>query len=216
MNDQQLERLLRMSAEVDDLERPVVPAPMAVVRRGPTWRRLALFVTPVAAAAGLVLAVVVMTRPTAPTHVRVAERAPERPAPEAAVEAPVVERVASVSDEESVIFAILRGPDGECTCLRVKEHEWGSGRTLGDIGRAELLRVAFRDPCSSIPQPAVIVAVSGPRGSIPNSRKDAEALAARMSGAPLAGRDISSLAYAALPNLPAGTTVVAESVSFRP
>ena len=195
MNDRQLEALVRMALEAERLEASAPPASAVAAGR---WR-LAWLGAGLAAAAAVAIAFIVVF-PRAPSPIAIVPV--DRPA------------VAGAIPEQSVVFAIFREADGECSCIQTHEPEWEGGRRLADVGRSELLDVVFRDPCTTALQHVLVVAVSGKAGTVPATSADAERLAAALPEEPLADADLSSLAYDAMPDLPPGSTVVARSVSF--
>jgi len=130
---------------------------------------------------------------------------------------PVIKDV-KVDSEKCVVMTMYREADGRCTCLQMEQAEWDGGKKLAEVERSELYNVAFRSPCSTSAPQALIVAVAGKAENLPRDRQQAEILAQQVSTAAAAvGRhaDVSALAYAAMPSLARGSTVVAENVSMR-
>jgi hypothetical protein len=217
MTDRELERLLRMALEVEQLagDSPVVVRGAGRRARTAMW----LGLSSLAAAAAVVF--VSWPRTTSPTAITPApiSLTPEAPASPAIElrDVPLV-RITKADEpddaEQSVVFGIFRGPEGECSCVQLTETDWGD-RRLADVGRNELLAAVLGDPCTTMARQLLVVAVSGKPGSVPNSRADAETLALRLAHVPInEHQDVSLAAYAAMPQLPAGSTVVAEAVSF--
>lgn len=242
MDDQRLQRLIRMAVEAEGFDTPAGvardEAPISIV----TWRRRFAWVGGgLAAAACLTVAAVVFRAPMTSTPtgpIASARNAPESsgdagarslddspshrvavsPSASAAESQPQPTRlVAQLAEpEEAVVFAVFRGVDGSCECVQVDAPEWSGEKRLADVDRQELVRVAFRDPCSTLAPEVLVIGVSGKPGTVGSSRRHAEALAERLGREPIRGRDIAHAAYAALPDLPPGSLVVAEKVSIRP
>ncbi len=118
--------------------------------------------------------------------------------------------------EDAVLFAVYRGADGSCECVQVNDPDWGAETRLADVSRHELLRAGLQEPCMTVAPEVVVIGVAGRPGMVPSSRQHAETIARRLGDQPLRGRDVASLAYAAMPELPAGTVIVAEKVSIGP
>lgn len=230
LNDRQLQQLLRMAAEAEEL----AESSLQVMPASRTWsaggrRRTWVGISSLAAAAALALGVFVAlpSRPPAPLPTDgglaiapTIDELPIDPPPAAPVEkeahSPVrlVTGDSGADPEQSVLFAIFRDPGGDCSCVQLRETDWGDKR-LADVGRDELLAAALGDPCTTLAGQVLIVGVSGRPGSVPTTRLDAETLATRLAHVPMSEhQDVSLAAYAALPQLPPGSTVVAEAVSF--
>jgi hypothetical protein len=209
MNDREIERLIGMAGEAEDLERSV-DAPLRLVGHGA--RRWIGLGAATAAAASLLAAFVVMQNRIV-THRKgtVASMMPRRNAAGATGSAGV-----AADPDQCVVMAVYKGADGKCSCLNLNRHEWG-GRSLADVNKRELLDAAFREACTTDVHQVLVVAVEGKAGTLPQSREEAEAIAAKLADAPATGRvsDLSSYAYAAMPRLSPGATVVAEQVAVR-
>ena len=124
-------------------------------------------------------------------------------------------RPAEPSDTESVVIALFRAADGSYECVQVDEPKWAGDRSMAEVGRRDLMQVAFQNPCTTIAPQVLLIGVEGKRGTVPTTMRDAQRIAERMRSAPMHQADLSSMAYAALPDLPAGSTVVAETVAIR-
>ncbi|MFM9996271.1 MAG: hypothetical protein ACKVU4_10775 [Phycisphaerales bacterium] len=237
MDDQRLQRLIRMAMEAESLDgtvranRDAPPGPISIV----VWRRrLSWIGGGLAAAACLGVAAVVFRTP-APTGpggfgrdapIAIADpavadegaRGDSSPSQGPDESPTYTTQVAAhhAEPEEAVVFAVFRGVDGSCECVQVDAPEWSGAKRLADVDRHELVRVAFRDPCSAFAPEVLVIGVSGKPGTVGSSRRHAEALAERLGRETFRGRDVSSAAYAALPDLPAGSLVVAEKISIGP
>lgn len=215
MNDRELQTLIRMAAEAEALEHSGEMPALRLAGRGPRRWAAGLGIAS-AAAAGLAIAFVLMRPANVPSGGSLAEG--PGPVPVVTPEGePGETRLASAAPaEECVVMAVYRGPDGQCSCLELKEAQWG-GRPLAEVQRRELLDLALAQPCSRDAQQVLVVAVEGKREVLPDSREEAEAIAARLAEAPVSGRysDVTAYAYAAMPDLPPDATVVAERVAVR-
>jgi hypothetical protein len=214
MNDRELERLIRMAHEAEALERSAEQPALRLVGGG-IRRWVAGLGIGAAAAASLLGAIVIMHQSMGPGKsgkivTRETHSAP-RPAPSGG-DTTLVKN----EPEQCMVLAVYRNADGQCSCLQLKEHEWG-GRSLADVPKRELVDLALREACSSDAHQVLVVAVEDKPGALPKSREDAEAIAAKLSEAPSSGKvsDVSSYAYAAMPTLSSGATVVAERVAVR-
>jgi hypothetical protein len=213
---------------------------LSLARRDRVWWRAAWIGGGLAAAACLTV-VFVMVRLPGPVPTRIAKghaAGPEvQPVPgEGSGSARGEDRTASVprgdvteseegtvelassrsESDEAVLFAVYRGANGSCECVQVNDPDWGSEKRLADVSRHELLRAGLQDSCMSMAPEVLVIGVEGKRGTLPSSRQHAETIARRLGEQSLRGRDVSSLAYAAMPDLPTGTVVVAEKVSIGP
>lgn len=244
MDDRQLQRLIRMAAEAEQLDHSAGRGAVNGVRTGTGasehavlerrdrswWRAQGVWIGgALAAAASLALGLFVLM-PQAP----VAPHMPDRglalgEAPQPPVEAAPALRAErdegageaklaahDPGDEEAVLFAVYRGPSGACECVQVNQPEWSGEKRLADVSRHELLRAGLQDACMTVAPEVVVIGVAGKPGTVASSRQHAETIARRLGEQSLRGRDVASFAYAALPDLPAGTMVVAEKVSIGP
>jgi hypothetical protein len=220
MTDREIERLMRMAFEAEDLERSALaePAPLRLVGGG-ARRWLAGRGMATAAAASLALAFFVMHKSVAPVPKGPLASAgnPSHPRESQGATAGTM-AVSGTTDDQCVVMAVFRGADGQCSCLDLKEHEWANGRRLSQIDKRELLDVAMQAPCATNAHQVLVVAVEGKGTALPRSREQAEAIAARLADVPATNRhsDVSSYAYAAIPDLPPDATVVAEKLAVRP
>jgi hypothetical protein len=227
MNDKQLNSLIRMAGEVDRLEVDAGLAPPNSLTfydaksQFAAVRRLALAVGGLVAAACLTIVAVNALKPAAVPKAGEPVRIAEVPAPEVSHEiiapfnAPVVTPVRARSGEDSVLMAVFRDADDRCTCVQVRPQDWGEGRRLSEVTRAEILRAAISGACHTNPERVLVIAMSGPAGSLPRSTAEAEILAACMTEGP-ASCDDDTLCFAsnAMAFLPPGVTVLAESMAF--
>jgi hypothetical protein len=112
-------------------------------------------------------------------------------------------------------MTVFKDNAGECACLQVRQPKW---EKLEEVPRSELFDVALGSPCSTDAQQALIIAVEGDADALPKDHAQVEAIARQLSTvAASVGRhaDMSALAYASLPGLKPGTTVIAETVAMR-
>lgn len=238
MNDKNIQELVKMAMEIEALERAgesggVLDStePIAVIGQGRileghgampagNWGRRILVGVGLGTAAAACLTVALIALRPSSTNFGGGRGLANRPAetsPLLEESGPAVTQVKAES-EKCVVLTLYRESDGRCTCLQMEQPEWDGGKSLADVPRSELYNVAFRSPCSTSAQQALIVAVAGKAENLPRDREQAEILAQQVSTAAAAvGRhaDVSALAYAAMPGLAAGSTVVAENVSMR-
>ena len=228
-SDRNVEQLVRMALDIEALERaagaagdefgPVARIGRPAPRHG-SWRKVGVGVGfGTAAAACLTLAMFMMQprNPGSGAPLAVAPRVPSVPIP---VEPDATPRVvqAANNDEKCVVMAMFRGADGQCSCLQMRDGDFEEGRTLAEVPRSELYDVALHAPCSTSAQQVLIVAVSGRADSLPTNHEQAEAIVRQISTAAASvGRhaDVSAIAYAAMPGLSPGSTVIAENVAMR-
>lgn len=227
MDDRELERLIRMAVEAEELEGSA-DGPLAFGRapRGGLGRWTGTIVT-ATAAAGLLLAFTLFVRFNTPAPITpgpIADGTPATSDPVHAAE-PRPANIANAqptapagsADEGCVVMAFYQGPDGECSCLSIRQHEWDGGRRLADVARAELMDAALQEQCSTDAQQVYVVAVAGKPETLPRTRDEAEAIGTRLADAPRTRTtDISSYAYSAIPQLGADSTVIAERLAIRP
>lgn len=193
-----------MVMEAEALERPLV--------RSGVLRRLVLNAGIGVAAAACLTVGFVMLQPSPPqkTAPSIVERGSEGVSPVELAEA-------ETAEDGCVVMAMFRAEDGSCSCVQVREPAW-DGRRLADVSRSELRTAALNAPCSNDAEQVFIVAVQGRADSLPRSHEQVEVIAKQVSRAAASvGRhaDVSSLAYAAMPGLSPGATVVAESIAMR-
>ncbi len=208
---------------------------LSLARRDRVWWRAAWIGGGLAAAACLTIAFV-MVRPPGPAPTRIAkgdgagsevQPVPHEVSGSEPAEVAILPRTESdegtvklasnrSESDEAVLFAVYRGANGSCECVQVNDPDWGSEKRLADVSRHELLRAGLQDSCMTMAPEVLVIGVEGKRGTLPSSRQHAETIARRLGEQSLRGRDVSSLAYAAMPDLPTGTVVVAEKVSIGP
>lgn len=193
-----------MAMEAEALERPPVQSGVL--------RRLVLNAGIGVAAAACLTVGFVMLQPSPPkkSGPAVVERGSD-------ASSPIEVATAEAAEDGCVVMAMFRAEDGTCSCVQVKEASW-EGRRLADVSRSELRTAALDAPCSNDAERVFIVAVQGRSDSLPRSHEQAELIAKQVSRAAASvGRhaDVSSLAYAAMPGLSPGATVVAESIAMR-
>lgn len=225
MDDRKLEQLLKMAMEAESLEAPQLR--LSGSSRRPWMMPFAAGM----AAAAAVVAVVTLVLPAVrrsnsslpiasgggPTK-REATGISERPVAAASTGSfdtpmpPVVQLTNDTNPRESsVVLAFFQGLDGKCTCMHIQNEDW-DGTQLANKDRSELLDVAFRSTCLGPTPKVFVVGIAGREDALPKTMEDAEALMNRLKDAPQASRaDLASYAYEAMPQLPAGSTIVAET-----
>ncbi|MEX2218749.1 MAG: hypothetical protein WD749_08305 [Phycisphaerales bacterium] len=224
MDDRELLQLVRMALEAEDLGAEGAGAPPRLRLAGagahPAHIRAFRFAGGlIAAAAALALAVVIMAPtpapPPAPLVSNDSHRQPPAPPPEI-VTPPSDTATAQAAATGGFVFVVYRAADGTCDCKELKRPQWSGGKRLAEIGRQELLDAVLGSRCTSSAERMVVLAVEGPADMLPGATAAAERVASRLASAPpLWNEDISSIASAAMPDLPQGSTVVAKSVAMR-
>lgn len=117
------------------------------------------------------------------------------------------------SQDESVVLAIYRDNTGGVHCVQMAAHTWAN-RCLPDVQASELRNVSFGEPCMSEPRQTLLVALAGPRRSLPTSEAGAVALAKCIFSMPR-GCDTDAACFSgpASQCIPAGVSVKIESVA---
>jgi len=209
MDERDLNALIRMATEVDAMESDESHsfhwARAKASRRDVIMQRLT-GIGGLAAAACLALMVFMWVRgpqPAAPTPVAIA--------------APTIEHIAvpaKLSEEGSVILAIFHDADDRCSCVQLRSDAF-KGRKVSEMGGGELLRTAIATACHENPEKVLVLAMSGPREVLPHTTAEAEVLATCISEGGRCGDDSICYASNAQVYLPAGVTVVAETMGMR-
>lgn len=222
MDDRQIQELVRMAVEAESLEHDQsVPGPFLFPAHRSSWRVGLAWAG--AAAAGLALGVgtwVAVRQGPSPVPVpkmaladktdRSAAATLPKPVPTHAAPGP---HARGAGDERCVVLMITRDSYGDLSCVQWRPHEWGEGRSLAQITPAELLDAAGGMWCDDGASEVTVVAVSGPRGSVPSSDALAQEVAACMTySGDLCEGEPGSYATAALSCLPAGVHAVAQTV----
>ncbi len=220
MDDRRLEHLLKLAMEADELESSASRPALRLV--GGSRRKWMLPFAGGMAAAAAMIAVATMVLPAlkpAPAPFKtIADLDPtkrkvepvstgdfSKPMPSEPIQ------IANSEGESSVVLAFFQGLDGKCTCMHIQDENW-DGDQLQSKDRRELLDVAFQSTCLGPSPKILVVGIAGKPGSLPRTAEEAEALIAHLNNAPPGSRtDLSSYAYEAMPQLPAGSTIVAES-----
>jgi hypothetical protein len=240
MTDTEVQNLVRMASEIDQLEREALLGPAlrlagTAPRPATVWtiRHWLSMAGVAAAAAGLALAGLMglqaMSTPTvqpgqgiasggraaatAPVRVSPAPHTEPDPAMLAATgfDKPLVRPAAADHGRSSVmVYSLFKDGDGACSCYQWQEVD---GKALEDLGRAELMEVALRAPCTTEAQRVIVVAVGGAggRGGMP---ADPAAVASRMADLSLLHREPGAAAMI-IPALFPNSTVVTETVSME-
>jgi hypothetical protein len=118
------------------------------------------------------------------------------------------------TEQGSVVLAVFHDADDRCTCVQLKDHEWGTGRSLAEVGRGELLRTAMAGGCQDNPDRLLVIAVSGPKDLLPQNTAEAEVLATCVAENGRCGDDSYCYASNAMSYLAPGVTVMAEAVGM--
>lgn len=223
MDDRQIQELVRMAVEAESLDRAgpatgpyLFPVGRSAWRVGLAWAG--------AAAAGLALSVGAwmwvrpVSSPVPGPVIASADKgvaAPDqKPAIALAGASPVV---VAVGDERCIVLMISRDSYGELSCVQWRPHEWGEGRSLAQITPAELLDAAGGMWCEDAASEMTVVAVSGPRGSMPSSDALAQEVAACIAySGDLCEEEPGSYASAALSCLPEGVHAMAQTIPVGP
>jgi len=206
MNDDQLSTLIRMAVEAERLESPLhiehfraVPP----VRRSVLWK-----LAPLAAAAAVLLAVMIvprfMSQPESPDEIAINTD----PAP---VLAPEVV-VAKPSAEGSMLVAVYREADDRCGSV-VWVKDAFAGRAMADVSRTELVEAALKGRGDARTGLMLVVGLQGPREMLPDSHAAAEALAQCMT-VESCGVEAPCYAATALGCLPSNVRIVTETVGM--
>jgi hypothetical protein len=211
MDERDLNALIRMATEVDEMESDESHsfqwARAKDSRRDVIMQRLT-GIGGLAAAACLALMVFMWVRgpqsvATTPGPLSITNA----PSPVAPVALP------KLSEEGSVILAVFHDADDRCSCVQLRSDAL-KGRKLTDMGGGELLRTAIATACHENPEKVLVLAMSGPRDVLPRSTAEAEVLAACISENGRCGDDSICYASNAQAYLPAGVTVVAETLGM--
>jgi hypothetical protein len=207
MDERDLNALIRMAAEVDQMEEDgghsFQWAKARASRRDVLMQRLT-GIGGLAAAACLGLMVFAWLRTPAPSPA---------PAPSGvAIKDPVKVQPKPV-EEGSVLLAVFHDADDRCSCVQLRD-DFAKGRKLTEVGGGELLRTAISTACHENPQKVLVIAVSGPKDMLPKSTAEAEVLATCVSEYGRCGDDSICYANNAAAYLGPGMTVVAESMGM--
>lgn len=117
--------------------------------------------------------------------------------------------------DESVVLAIYRDNTGGLRCVQLAAHTWAN-RCLPDVQPSELRDVRFGAPCVKEPQETLLIALAGPRRSLPTNEAGAVALAKCILSMPR-GCDGEAACFSgpASQCVPAGVSVKIEAVADR-
>ena len=226
MNDHQLHELLRMAAEVEEIEAHASStlgqvSPWTLSRRPNIARRAAWAGVSIAAALALGAGLFVSLRPapvSQPGHSEsIATADPIVPAVAANSPdlQPAITAVTSEPATPGMLLAIYQDILGAARCVQVLPLPMNPGESLADVARADILHSEELDEgtsCATGPHRLLVVALSGPSSSLPDSDASAQALASCIA----ASRDQcsempSSYASAAAACVPPGVSVRVES-----
>lgn len=117
--------------------------------------------------------------------------------------------------DESVVMAIYRDNAGGLRCVQLAAHTWAN-RCLPDVQPSELRDVRFGAPCVKEPQETLLIALAGPRRSLPTSEAGAVALAKCILSMPRGcDGEASCFSGPASQCVPAGVSVKIEAVADR-
>ncbi len=225
MNDRQLHELLRMAAEVEEIEASASASlgqvsPWANARRPSLQTRLVRAGVAVAAVVALGAGMFIALRPAPlPQPTPGSTLALKSEAPEAQPSAPKAVQsqsaLASRPATPGMLLAIYQDILGAARCVQVLPLPMNPGQSLAEVSRSDLLHaeeLAEGTSCATGPHRLLVVALAGPSSSLPDSDAKAEALATCIA----ASRDMcsempSSYANAAAACLPPGVSVRVES-----
>ena len=118
-----------------------------------------------------------------------------------------------VPEEGSVLLAVFHDADDRCSCIQL-QHPWSKGTDVSQLGGGAVLRAAMSTTCHDNPDKVLAIAVSGPKYLLPRSTAEAEVLAACVTDNGRCGDDGGCYSNSAAAYLPAGVTVVAESMGM--
>jgi hypothetical protein len=226
MNDRQLHELLRMAAEVEEIEAHASSSlgqisPWTNAHRPSQLRRVVWAGTSVAAAIALGAGLFVSMRPapvvplTTGTDVAVKPDPVEATMDVVQAEVPVAIPFDSRPASPGMLLAIYQDILGAARCVQVLPLPMNPGESLADVARADLLHSEELDEgtvCATGPHRLLIVALAGPSNSLPDSAESAEALAACITTSRDQCSEMpSSYANAAAACLPPGVSVRVES-----
>lgn len=223
MDDRQIQQLVRMALEAQALESPDSSGAFVLAAHRSGWHPSIRWG---AAAAGLVGAACIWLAlrpapgsappmlgesPADTTSLATLALLPEpsrRPAlPAVAVDSP------TPAGEHSVVLTIFRDSYGELSCVQWHPHEWGEGRTLAEVTAGELLDAGAQAWCDTGASEMVVVALTGPKGSMPATDTFAQDFAACIAASgDLCELDPSSYSSAALSCLPPGVQAMTQTV----
>lgn len=117
------------------------------------------------------------------------------------------------SDENTVLLAVFHDEFAGTRCVSWRDYDFDGNRCLGDVSEKELrglcLRTAGLDSCGPKPRQVMLVALAGPRHSLPKSDLSARQLADCILG----GERMCDSAGACY--VPAARGCVPKNVSFR-
>lgn len=227
MNDRQLQELLRMAAEVEEIEAHASStlgqvSPWTNAHRPSRMRRTAWAVASAAAAIALGAGIFMAIRPAPVAPIdhggSVAGKPTPAPVTEPAtipVQGSAIAAVDSRPATPGMLLAIYQDILGAARCVQVLPLPMNPGESLADVARADLLHadeLSDGATCATGPHRLLVVALAGPANSLPATAESAEALATCIA----ASRDQcsempSSYADAAAACLPPGVSVRVES-----
>jgi hypothetical protein len=213
MDERDLNALIRMATEAEQMEqdsnRSFQWARAKSSRRDVLMQRLT-GIGGLAAAACLALMVVAWLRApqgTTPVPANVAVK------PEVHADKPVIAK-AKAPEQGSVMLAVFHDADDRCSCVQLRQDAFGKGRDLTQVGGSEMLRTAIAGGCHENPEKVLVIAMSGPKEMLPRSTAEAEVLATCVAEYGRCDGDSGCYATHAASYLPAGLTVVAESMGM--
>jgi hypothetical protein len=239
-----MENLVRMAAEIDELERSAVDvgvgagsrrlAPVARAVNGggrseaARRRRMTIRIAALASAAACAGVVVKLSLPVPAPVVRPVEvvvvPSPVVPvvvAPELVPERPVVmaaePRVETRPEEASVILAITADASGGVQCVRWRPHDFG-GRKVEEVRPGELAAATYGQECATGPHRFIAVGLTGPRDSLPENDHEAEMVAqCIIGGGSVPGCAVEPASYtsSSMACLPRGMKAVVETMAMR-
>jgi len=222
MNDKDLSALIRMAGEAERLEEQAPlrfewAKPDRTAREG-QFRKMLGGIATLAAAACLGIAVLVWMKPTqTPNLPSGGSITHHETSPMDFVRKPEVLADGGASSADnlaSVVLASFSDADDRCSCVQMNAADF-KGK-LTEVGSLELLRTAMANPCHENPKQVLVIAMQGPRESLPTSAAEAELLfAAVADGATHCGDDSMCFTSSTSPYIPEGVTVLAGSIGYH-
>lgn len=221
MDDKQIQRLVRMAMEAQSLESPD-SAGLFLIAAHRSWARPAIrwagaVAASLALAAGAWLALRSQRAGPVPGGSPLAGSAtPIHPskAVETTGSVPVV-AAAPTTEQRGVLLTIFRDSYGELSCVQWRPHEWGEGKSLAELTPGELLEAGSSAWCDGTASEMVVVALSGPLESVPDTELLAHDLAACISGSSdLCEQEPGTYDSVALSCLPPGVQARAQSITL--
>ncbi len=226
MNDRQLHELLRMAAEVEEIEAHASSiagqvSPWTNARRPNTLQRAVWGGLSVAAAIAIGAGAFITLRPAPLQPSAPGGVVAVLPQPgvielvRADVPPPAAMAMTSQPATPGMLLAIYQDVLGAARCVQIWPLPMNPGESLADVARFDLLQpddAMGGVSCATGPHRLLVVALAGPSSSLPDSDESAEALASCItSSRDMCSEAPSSYASAAAACVPPGVSVRVES-----